>query len=252
MSDWKLISKAYIYDNTFEGLLTIVFNVFETKLKPVKIVSCEKFTPTFIDNTEIIKTDLVKSGRVFNGILEKISDSTLYNLYTGFLSDNENKELNILEYIILGFEHGPKIDNMLHFDSVLFVQKLVKQVGYEVQRFRGFVRFTKINNNLFYSKICPDNNIIELVGKFFTKRLSNQNFIIHDEKRDIAFLYNTTDYTIVDASTLQIPKFSDEEILYKELWKTFFKTIAITERKNSRQQLSYMPRRYWKNMFETE
>jgi len=252
MSNWKLIDKTFIYDNTFEGFLTIVFNVFETKLKPVKIVSRDNFTETLIDNIEVVQTDLEKSERVFIGILEKISDKTLYTLYTAFLSYNQDKELNILEYIILGFHYGPEIENMLHIDSVLFIQKLVKQVGYEVQRFRGFVRFSKINSDLFYSKISPDNNILEQVGNFFKNRLSNQNFIIHDEKRNIAFLYNTKSYTIVNAKDLQISNFSNEETLYKELWKSFVKTIAIKERKNPRQQLSFMPRRYWKNMFETE
>jgi len=252
MLNWKHLDKTYIYDNTFEGLLTIVFLVFETKVKPVKIISKENFTPTLIDNVEEITTDLNKSERVFNGILKTMSEKTLYYIFTAFLSFNPEKEINILEYIILGFKHGPNIDNMLTFDSVLFIQKLAKQVGYEVQRFRGFVRFTKISNDLFYSKICPDNNVLELVGKFFTNRLSNENFIIHDEKRNIAFLYSKSNYTIVDASNLQIPECSHEEILYKQLWKTFFKSIAINERRNSRLQLSFMPKRYWKNIFETE
>lgn len=252
MFNWESINKTYIYDNTFEGLLTVIFHIFETKKKPVRIVSEENFSKSFIDDILQIQTDFAKSERVINGILTKVSDTTFYYIYTAFLSCNLEKEMNILEYIILGFEYGPKIDNMLTFKSVLLIQKLTKQVNYEVQRFRGFVRFSKFNNDLFYAKIEPDNSILEMVGKHFTKRLSNQNFIIHDAKRKIALLYNKKEYIIVEANEINIPNQDEEENLYKQLWKTFFDTIAIKERTNKRLQLGYMPKRYWKNIFETE
>lgn len=43
---------------------------------------------------------------------------------------------------------------------------------------------------------------------------------------------------------------SDNDQLFQELWRTYFRTICIKERMNPKKQLSDMPRRYWKYMTE--
>lgn len=114
----------------------------------------------------------------------------------------------------------------------------------------GLLRFIEIGDNLFYASIHPDNNIIENLGQHFIRRLPTQNFIIHDKNRNIAFLYNTKEYKIIDSTLLTIPDISEKEKKYQELWSAFFKTIAIKERTNSRLQMQYMPKKYWKDLVE--
>ena len=43
-----------------------------------------------------------------------------------------------------------------------------------------------------------------------------------------------------------------EEEFIEDLWKTFFKTVAIKERENLKCQRNFMPKRYWENMIEME
>lgn len=114
----------------------------------------------------------------------------------------------------------------------------------------GLLRFIEIGDNLFYASIHPDNNIIENLGQHFIRRLPTQNFIIHDKNRNIAFLYNTKEYKIIDSTLLTIPDISEKEKKYQELWTAFFKTIAIKERTNSRLQMQYMPKKYWDDLVE--
>lgn len=114
----------------------------------------------------------------------------------------------------------------------------------------GLLRFIEIGDNLFYASIHPDNNIIENLGQHFIRRLPTQNFIIHDKNRNIAFLYNTKEYKIIDSTLLTIPDISEKEKKYQELWTAFFKTIAIKERSNSRLQMQYMPKKYWEDLVE--
>ena len=45
---------------------------------------------------------------------------------------------------------------------------------------------------------------------------------------------------------------SNEEALFEDLWKTFFKTVAIKERTNLKCQMNHAPKKYWKNMLEME
>ena len=60
----------------------------------------------------------------------------------------------------------------------------------------------------------------------------------------------TKEYEIIDSSNLKIPTISENEQKYQELWSTFFNTISIKERTNSRLQMQYMPKKYWKDLVE--
>ena len=43
---------------------------------------------------------------------------------------------------------------------------------------------------------------------------------------------------------------SENDKIFQNLWRTYFKAICIKERMNPKKQLSDMPRRYWKYMTE--
>lgn len=258
MSNWKSINQVFLYDGTFEGLLTIVFDCYISQELPLKIIPETDYLPNILDELFIVPTDYEKSSRVFSGISKNISDETLYNAYYAFLSANcngicHNKEIEILKYLLGGFIIGPKINTMLSIDCVLNVMKLRKNVLGEAHRLKGLVRLQEIGNNLFYSSIHPENNIIENVGKFLIRRFPTQNLILHDKNRGIAFLYNTKDYTMIDVPDNMIqPSITNNEKYFQSLWKTFFKTIPIKERTNKRLQMQYMPQKYWQDLVEMQ
>lgn len=248
MYNWKHIESIYIYDSTFYGLLSTIFECFNTKSIPFNITINEE--ANFLNNYIKISTNEINAKRVYNGILNNISYNCLRSIYNSFLSNSNNKEINILNYLIIGFEIGPKVDNLLSEKAVYEIQQTSKRVFGEAHRLCGLVRFMEIGSNIFYSKIHPDNNVIEILGNHFIKRFPTQNFIIHDKNRDIAFLYNTKTYTIVDAKEIPIIT-TKEEDFYQDLWRTFYKSIAIKERTNPRLQMQYMPKKYWQDLIET-
>ena len=183
MSNWKLINKTYLYDGTFDGLLTIIFNCYCDKCFPQKILPEYDYIENFLDNITLIKTDYSKSKRIFNGIENNISHKALYNSYYAFLSDNSEKEINILKYVCTGFDQGPKIDNMITLSYVYKVINMRKRALGECHKLKGLLRFIEVGDNMFYASIHPDNNIIEALGHHFINRLPSQNFIIHDKFR---------------------------------------------------------------------
>lgn len=250
MFNWNIINKTYIYDGTFEGLLTIVFDCYIKKVIPTRIVSKCNVEFNFLEELEEKITDYEKSNRIFNGIVKNISYDTLYNSYYAFLSNSQEKEITILKYLLNGFIIGPKIDTMLSIDFVFAVHSMRKRMLFESHRLKGLLRFIEIGNNIFYASIHPDNNVIENLGHHFINRLPTQNFIIHDKNRNIAFIYNTKEYEIVNSSTLNISTISENELKYQKLWSTFFNTISIKERTNSRLQMQYMPKKYWQDLIE--
>lgn len=250
MFNWKSIDYVYLYDGTFEGLLTIVFDCYIAKTIPLKIYPINTYNHNFIDNILEIKTNFEKSQRVFNGIERNISYKTLYNAYNAFLCSNNQKEIDILKYLLLGFKIGSHVNNMLSIDYVFKVQAMQKKAFGECHRLKGLLRFKRLYNDIYYSSIHPDNNILEPLGQHFIQRLPTQKFIIHDKNRELYFLYNTKDYKILDSIELSLPEYSKSENYYQELWKAFFKTISIKERTNLKLQMQYMPKKYWEDLVE--
>lgn len=250
MPNWKLIDKTYLYDGTFDGLLSMVFDCYIVKSIPCKIVDKNIYVPNLLDDILLIETDCNKSKRIYNGIVKNISYDALYNSYYAFLSSYTNKELYILKYFLDGFVIGPKINTMLHLEHVFKIHSFRKNVLGECHRLKGLVRFIEIEDNLFYSSIHPDHNVIENLGQHFTRRLCSQNFILHDKNRNIAFVYNQKEYIITEVNGFTLPSLSEKEKLFQNLWKTFFYTISIKERTNPRLQANYMPKRYWKDLIE--
>ncbi len=256
MPYWKSINQIFLYDGSFEGLLTIVFYCYVSKKIPLKIIPEKEYIYNILDDIMMISTDYEKSSRIFSGISKNISDETLYNAYYAFLSSNYNgiclnKELEILKYLLHGFCIGPKINTMLSIDYVLHVMKLRKNVLKEEHRLKGLVRLQEISENIFYASIHPENNVIENVGKFLLRRFPTQNLILHDKNRKIAFIYNTKEYTIIDVpENMSCPSITENEKSFQSLWKIFFRTISIKERTNPRCQMQFMPKKYWQDLVE--
>lgn len=241
----------YLYDGTFEGFLTVVYSVFKRKILPKKIITNQEYHYNLFDKEEYIHTDFILSDKVFAGI-KNISEHAMYNIFYAFLCDKNNKELIILDYIINLFRFKEKLIYMRNINSVLDVENMVKKVKREAHKFKGFVRFSKMENDIYYAKIEPDNDILEIVSRHFKKRLQNDLWIIEDAKRKVVSFYNKKDFVIVN-------KFSDiyerliktnKEIEYEQLWKCFFENVNIKERKNLRCQRNFMPKKYWKNILE--
>ena len=250
MSNWKLINTTYLYDGTFDGFLTIVFNSYSNKTLPQKIFPEVDYSPNFLDKTLYIPTDFEKSKRVFAGIEKNIGYDALYNTYYAFLSNEKEKEIYLLKYVCDGFDIGPKINNRITISYVFKVMHMRKRALSECHRLKGLLSFQEVGKNLYYASVHPENNIIEPLGHHLIRRLPTQNFIIHDKTRNICLLYNGKEYQVIDSTNLKIPDISEEEEKYQELWKLFFKTISISERKNPRCQMQYMPKKYWKDLIE--
>ena len=124
---------------------------------------------------------------------------------------------------------------------------MVKNIRSEAHKFKGFVRFTKLKNEIYFSKINPDNDIIYLLGSHFKNRLPNERWIIFDENKHKAILYDKKILKVVEDIDMNFQNSNDE---YEQMWKSFIKAVTIKERKNLRCQRNFMPKKYWKNLLE--
>jgi probable DNA metabolism protein len=244
--------KIYIYDDSFEGLLTSIYDGFYSKDPPTSIYGrSESNAPLILGEIIEIITDKSKFEKVKNGIINKINLLALRKIYMVYLSNYENKAMVIFKYLKVAFKLGNDVHSFLNIEIVRLVDSINKRISMECHRFEGFIRFNYIDEKFLYSSIEPDNDILELLGDHFKNRFPREYFIVHDISREKALIYNKNFYEIIDMTKdiYEKLKFHNDE--YTNLWQTYFKSTTIEERRNPKLQCRMMPKRYWKHILET-
>ncbi len=237
------------YDDSFEGMLTAVFESYTRKPVPISIVGQQHQKRLDVQYITI-ETDFRKSERVIDGINRIMGGDAYERVWTGFHSCNPDKEDIIYKYIRFGMKVGHKVHFHLTDRRVMNMDKLVKLVGRESSLQIEFVRFSRMEGGVFYGRIEPDNDVLPLMMPFFADRFNTQPFIIHDTRRQTAGLYDTQEWYIRSAEGITMPEYSDDEMKYRALWKRFYNTIAIKERINPNLRRQHMPKKFWKNIIE--
>lgn len=242
---------VYLYDGSFEGLLTCIFEAYATKERDVSIKNSATYTPSFLDEVKTIGTDMGKFERVFSSIPKKISKQAQEVVYRAWLSGDEDAPDLIFHFLRAGYKIGARVTDYLQDPLISRIMDLDKKVGREAHRFLGLLRFKEIAEGIFYAVYEPDYNITVLIAPHFVKRLA-MPFIIHDKKRNICAVSDGGEMVLTDKPPQadDVKTISEDE--YASLWKAFFKAIAIKERKNPRTQMQYMPKKYWKNLTEMQ
>lgn len=253
LNKWKNTNSVYTYDGSIEGFFTIILKCIKLKEIPRKIVSDVEYEMNLLETSIFIETNLLDSQIIFRKI-SSISDFTLYIIFTSFLSNYLDKDIIILKYLLASFKYGTKLNKMRNKEYVINIRTLHQQVRKETHRLKGFLRFSELKNKILYAKCEPENNIIEFLAEHFSKRLAKEFFIIHDLKRHLLALYDGKKIVYESDQILSQEKiyhllFNDK---YEKMWKNYFKTIGIEERRNRRCQLNFMPKKFWRYMLEVK
>ena len=238
----------YYYDGSFDGLLTVIFIAYkDRKNNEFRIIVKTGQLLLGLDDINVI-TNFSKARRVEKAICDKLSQNFLNNIQTCFLSCDKNKDIVIVHTVYKALKQGKEILNSLD-EHAFYVNKLVKQVLNERHRYLGVLRFKEVKDGTMFSTIEPKNNVLPILLSHFINRMKREKFAIYDKKREMIAYYDTKKVEIFFVKSLEI-EWSDEEIEYSELWKTFHKSISIKERENKKLQQSNLPKYYWKHLIE--
>lgn len=241
----------YLYDGTFEGVLTCIYHHYYTE-KASGIFLGDEYQSSMLGGYMDVETEEEKAVTVYEAVAKKISPADLRRIYKVFRSSVERKECKILNYVRFGFAQGPRI-RLLHGDPIVFaVQQAEQKVNDEVHRLKGLIRFSRRQGGLLYSPIEPDHDVVEFLSDHFCDRFRNDPFLIHDAARDKALAAYRGEWFVRHFTGEDLPPLSDDEKAYQEMWRTYFEHIAIKERINPRCQKGHMPVRYWKHLTEMQ
>lgn len=238
----------YIYDGDFNSLICLINELLKNNIKPFNIKD-KDYNAKLLDNLIYLKLEEIN---IIDKYLKYLGESIFKTIYYVYLSNAENKELIIYYFLLNYLKYKEKIIYMRNLKCVSEALRISKYVSRENHRFKGFVRFKELKNKVLYAEIEPENNILVILSKHFKYRLKNEYWIIKDVKRKIISLYDKNNYYVVSENELKLLdiKYSDKEKSIEELWKTFYKTIGIKERKNEKCRMNFMPKKYWKNLIE--
>ncbi len=260
--------QVYLFDHTLDGLLTAVFDSFFRHQQSVQLLTEGEQLPLFADEPHLVVSDSEKASRVWKGLEKHLSTDGLRMITISWLSEERTLNQPLFNFICKVFRQQAPTSNYLSLErnasdpDVLAVRNSCRRVLHEQLRMKQFIRFQKAKDGTYLAVVSPDHNVLPLITGHFRDRFNDQPWLIFDAKRHYGFYYDgktVTDVTFEDEASLPFDLrdgkldadvLSENDQLFQDLWRTYFKAICIRERINPKKQLSDMPRRYWKYMTE--
>ncbi len=251
---------SYIFDSTFYGLLTAVFESYERKQKVVKLCVGDAFSEDMFGGHVVIETNVEKALRVWKGLNKKINAEHKQHFYTSWYADEIVTWQLMFDYALYIFDHPAGIDQNYGNELVLGLSQIAKKVSRERHRMKAFIRFQKGANQLFHAVVNPDFNVLPLVAGHFERRYADQRWVLYDERRHYGLYYDLNQvqevtFEYANTAAVTAPEdviLDDAEQLYATLWKDYFTSTNIKERKNMKLHIQHVPKRYWRYLTEKD
>jgi probable DNA metabolism protein len=245
-----IVPRLYLYEGGFQGFLTVLEMLRETGEEPVDIVADGGAVQvSLLADTVQVMADVERAERLCGDIHARISGSALRHAFRAFLSEEDGAGYHIYRYLRLGWEIGEDVDGRLGDEHVHAVHGMSRRTGCEAHRMQGLLRFRQLEGGLYYAPMQTACDVLHLVVRHFRGRMADQDWIIHDLGREQAALCRGGELYFVALPGFD-PRLSEREKRCQGMWRDYFKTIAISERRNPRLQKNFMPMRYWKMLVE--
>ncbi len=241
----------YIYDGSFISLLCLIKKLFLQNEIPANIKP-DDYCGNLFDKT--ITLDIKEDENVIKNINQNMGSRIFNTLYYLYLSANENKEMLIYYFLYYSLKYEDKIFDMYKIPYIAEALKTSKYVSRENHKLKGFLRFKELSTGALYAEFAPTNNVLLILVKHFAVRLKNEFWVIKDTGRDILAIYDKKEVYLVDGRDIKltIGDYSEDEEKIQDMWKSFYKTIGIENRKNERCRCNFMPKKYWKYIIEVD
>lgn len=253
------MTTTLIYDGTYNGFLSAVFEVYRLKLTDAEIVAEDHYQEQLFSSPLKIDSEKEYADRIEAG-LKKAKKGLAIFLKRVFHSEHPKREAILLHLIQRIFATGPKVTEDFTDDAILLCKQLDQKMGREIHRMHAFVRFQQTPDDLYAALINPDFNVLPFLEAHFVARYPAQNWLIYDTKRHYGLHYDeataTTSFITFEEQQhgrlrqLNESMLAEQETDYQQLWKSYFHAVDIPERRNIKLHLQHVPKRYWKYLTE--
>ena len=252
---------VFVFDGTFDGLLTALFDAYFRRQFPDMLVREGAVMPMFYDESHTVVTDEEKSQRVWTTISKRLSKTAASAIVTSFLCEEPEFDIVLFRYLRYATDSKQSIESDFSNPDVVDVTRMVRRVHYEAMRIKQFARFQKAADGTYFCLMEPIYNVLPLAVEHFADRFAAMKFVMYDKRRGFGFYYDGNSISQIslpeELHHIATGRLADnimdkDEAMFQNMWRTYFKAIAIKERTNSRKQRQDMPVRFWKYLTEKQ
>ena len=235
--------RIFTCKHQLEDMMTCIYDAWVYALRvghdKVRLQTEPIVQATLFDEYVHVDVDVEKTEKVLRSVRNKIGMQAYIDVYYACLMEDDVLD-DIYRFLRIGFQAGPRVIGMLAEPPVSRMLEIRRAVGNEIHHFREFARFNSIDNKVY---VC---HLEHYSGQQADKEreISEQNRYMK-EKAQKMYLRELSDE---EMKTLRQTELLKDE--YTELWKTFFHTIGIEQRKNPTCQRNLMP--IWKRKHAVE
>lgn len=234
----------YQYSGGLDGFLTAVFEAYRAKQIPDLLTDGELCEYPLQAQIVTLRPDEAKALRVERGLCGHLGESGLHQLGYAYASCDPDRNRKLFYWILSVFKYGAQVQKRYQDPNVMDFCDMTARVTLEIYHQLGFLRFAQSKEGLYCAEFAPDNNILPFLMPHFSRRLSDQPFLIRDVKRNLYGIYNGEEWKVLESDAQIAFEFSQPEQTFQALWKTYFRSITIAARENRKLQDSFLPRRY--------
>lgn len=262
----------YTCGESFEAMMTCIYEAWAGRRGHVNIrLQLEPVEqPELFCEYLPVSADAEKAEKVVRAIRQKISAEAYRQVFYAAMSFYPDRLDAIYRFLILGFACGAKVTKMFSEPSVMRVLELSRKAGNEMHYFREFTRFVSIDGyfsaqmsrmdaecmseKVYVAHIEPKCNITAVTASHFADRMPSEYWMLIDDNRRIAAVHpKDQPFYMTILSEEEMQKLAETERrgdLFTKLWKEFFNTIGIQQRRNADCQRNMMPLWYRKHATE--
>lgn len=249
--------KVFVCKKEPEDIASCIYDAWEWALshshEELRIMREPLLQHSLFDEYIHTRTDAQKASKVFSSVRKKISfEAYLAFHYATLCKDDVTDDL--YRFLRIGFREGKKVMEMQTDPSVLKIRNVYKNVGNEIHKMKGFVRFDSAGGGLLVCHLEPKYHILSVLARHFSDRMPSEHWIIVDDKRRLAAVHPAdSEFYLYGLNEEEMHLLSRTEQMSdpcRLLWKSFFEAVSIKERENERLQRSLFP--LWARKHATE
>lgn len=256
--------KYLICEDSLEGIFTGIYDAYALREghKRVHIQVGEEENLRLFATYVYILPDFVKTEKVANTLRARLGEHVYHSLCRAAASCYHDKGEAVYKTVVdaLTAGSGSRVMENLRNPYVARCFELARFTANEAHYETEFLRFQELAGNetsksgVLFARIGPKNNVIPFIMPHFADRLSIENFMIYDEKRNLFGVHPAGEewylVTAGEGFVLNKPAYSEKEEGYQELFRAFHRTIGIKSRENRKLQRQMCAYRYQDYMVE--
>ncbi|MBQ3516615.1 MAG: TIGR03915 family putative DNA repair protein [Lachnospiraceae bacterium] len=247
----------YIYtcNPDYESMLTCIYEAWASGMGHSNVKLCVEPVEQFrlFDKYIHVDAEEEKAESVSRSIWHKISPQVYWEISYALLSFEEDALDTAYRVLILGFHFGARVLDMVQYREVIRFREIRKLVSREVHSFREFLRFYCVNETVYVAHFEPRSRVLMPVASYFTERMPSEHWMIIDDVHREAIVHpKDAECYLRILSEEEVLALADteQEDVYTKLWRNYFHTMGIAQRKNPNCQMNHFP--LWMRKHVTE